>query len=106
MRYIEANPLRAKLVKRAGDWPWSSLAVRKGMEAPFELSEGPLMLPSNWDKLVNQPAPPDQLEGLKNSIKRGAPFGELTWKMKTASKMNLESTLRPRGRPKKCTGHL
>ena len=106
MRYIEANPLRAKLVKRAGDWPWSSLAVRKGMEAPFELSEGPLMLPSNWDKLVNQPAPPDQLEGLKNSIKRGAPFGELNWKMKTASKMNLESTLRPRGRPKKCTGHL
>ena len=36
MRYIEANPLRAELVKRVGDWPWSSLAVRNGAEAPFE----------------------------------------------------------------------
>ena len=106
MRYIEANPLRAELVKRASDWPWSSLAVRKGLEAPFELSEGPLKLPSNWDKLVNQIESPDQLDGLKNSINRGAPFGGTNWKTKTALRMNLESTLRPRGRPKKCTGHL
>ncbi len=106
MRYIEANPLRAELVKRAGDWPWSSLAVRKGLEAPFELSEGPLKLPSNWDKLVNQIESPEQLDGLKNSINRGAPFGGTNWKTKTALRMNLESTLRPRGRPKKCTGHL
>jgi len=106
MRYIEANPLRAKLVKRAGDWLWSSLAVRKGLEAPFELSEGPLKLPSNWEKLVNQIEPPAQLEGLKNSINRGTPFGEPNWKIKTALKMNLESTFRPKGRPKKCTGYL
>lgn len=105
MRYIEANPLRAELVKRAGDWPWSSLAVRKGLEAPFELSEGPLKLPSNWDKLVNHIKRPEQLDGLKNSINRGTPFGQPNWKMKTALRMNLESTLRPRGRPKKCTGH-
>src|SRR5271170_4299613 len=25
LRYVEANPLRAKLVKRAEQWPWSSL---------------------------------------------------------------------------------
>ena len=106
MRYIEANPLRAKLVKRAGDWHWSSLAVRQGLEVPFELSEGPLKLPVNWDKLVNQIEPDSQLDGLKNSINRGAPFGKTNWEIKTASRMNLESTLRPKGRPKKCTGHL
>ncbi len=106
MRYIEANPLRAKLVKRPSDWPWSSLAVRKGMEAPFKLSQGPLKLSSNWDKLVNQIDPPDRLNDLKKSIERGAPFGQPDWKIKTATKMNLQSTLRPKGRPKKCTGHL
>jgi len=106
MRYIEANPLRAELVKRAGDWPWSSLAVRKGMEAPFELSDGPLKLPYGWETMVDRIERPDRLGELKNSIKRGAPFGELDWKIETASRMNLESTLRPRGRPKKCTGHL
>jgi putative transposase len=105
MRYVEGNPLRAKLVKRAGDWAWSSLAVRNGTEAPFKLSKGPLKLPSNWDKLVNQIEPEDQLDGLKNSINRGAPFGGSNWIMTTALRMNLESTLRPRGRPKKCTGH-
>jgi len=102
MRYIEANPLRAVLVKRAGDWPWSSLAVRNGLEAPFDLSKGPLKLPSNWNKLVNKIDRPDQLDALENSINRGTPFGQPNWKMKTALRMNLESTLRPRGRPKKC----
>jgi hypothetical protein len=29
MRYVEANPLRAKLVTRAQDWPWSSLSEKR-----------------------------------------------------------------------------
>ena len=106
MRYIEANPLRTGLVKRPADWPWSSLAVRTGMQAPFQLSDGPLQLPSNWQSLVNRPQRPQRLDELTNSINRGAPFGDSNWKMITASKMNLEPTMRPRGRPKKCTGHL
>ena len=28
LRYVERNPLRAGLVGRAEDWPWSSLACR------------------------------------------------------------------------------
>ncbi len=106
MRYIEANPLRAGLVKRAGDWPWSSLAVRKGMEAPFELSEGPLKLPTDWESLVSRVQEPERLEELEVSLKRGSPLGQPDWKSKTAAKMKLESTMRPRGRPKKSTGHL
>ena len=34
LRYVEANPLRAKLVARAQEWPWSSLStmpVRHGL---------------------------------------------------------------------------
>lgn len=29
IRYVEQNPLRAKLVDRAEDWPWSSLYRRQ-----------------------------------------------------------------------------
>jgi hypothetical protein len=43
---------------------------------------------------------------LENSIKRATPFGEDRQKQLTAAKLKLESTLRPKGRPKKCTGHL
>ena len=64
MRYIEANPLRAKLVKHAGDWPWSSLALRKGLEAPIELSHGPVKLPANWEKLLNRLDKPQRMANL------------------------------------------
>jgi len=30
-RYVERNPVKADLVERAEDWPWSSAARRKGV---------------------------------------------------------------------------
>ena len=30
LRYIEANPVRAGLVRDAGRWAWSSYAIRQG----------------------------------------------------------------------------
>jgi putative transposase len=106
MRYIEANPLRAELVKNAADWPWSSFAVRDGRESLFKLSQGPTKLPSNWPKHVHRDIDRRRLETIKNSITRSSPLGDKDWTQTTAIKMNLESTLRQRGRPKKSTGHL
>ena len=34
-------------------------------------------------------------------IQRGRPFGEPRWMVKAADRMGLESSLRPRGRPRK-----
>ncbi len=106
MRYIESNPVRAEIVSRVEDWPWSSFAIREGYESPFSLSDGPVKLPSNWNQLVNEQIPEKELDDLANSIKRGAPLGDPQWAKVTALKMGLESSLRPRGRPRKCTGHL
>lgn len=33
-RYVELNPLRARMVKRAQDWAWSSYRVHTGLSAP------------------------------------------------------------------------
>jgi len=106
VRYVEANPLRAGVVKRVTDWPWSSFNVRQGAEALFELSEGPVELPKNWESLVNEVIDSRRLGGLENSLKRGTPFGNSNWQSTTAKLLKLESTMRPKGRPKKCTGHL
>jgi hypothetical protein len=38
-----------------------------------------------------------ELDNVRNCIKRGAPFGDDRWKQRTAEKLNLQSTLRPRG---------
>ena len=100
MRYVEANPLRAGIVKSASDWPWSSLAVRLGAESEINLSPGPKRLPKNWPQLVDLAIDQDHIDTIDNCIKRGSPYGSKQWTVAKAKELNLESTLRPRGRPK------
>lgn len=59
MRYVEANPLTAGLVKLAENWEWSSLHVRNKGDADKLLAEGPLPLPANWTEYVNETTPKD-----------------------------------------------
>lgn len=106
LRYIEANPLRATIVDRPSGYPWSSFAARKGLEKPFALSDGPVVLPTNWPQLVSRNMAVAVRDGISNSIRRGAPLGDPDWVKRTALKLNLESTTKPRGRPNKSTGHL
>ncbi len=42
-RYVERNALRANLVKRAEDWPWSSLAVWRMTPAQVERKHKPIL---------------------------------------------------------------
>jgi putative transposase len=100
MRYVESNPLRAKLVKRSGDWRWSSLAIRSGEDKFLKLSDGPMKLPRQWKSLVDRFAGLP-IEQIKTCIQRGRPFGDDDWTMKAANKLMLQASLRPRGRPKK-----
>ena len=106
LRYIEANPLRAKITDSPASYPWSSFAVRGGLAKQFALSNGPVALPVNWPQLVNRNIALAAQDKIKNSITRGAPLGDPAWSKRTAAKLNLESTVRPRGRPIKSTGHL
>jgi putative transposase len=106
LRYIEANPVRAGLVRHADQWGWSSFAVRQGRESAVTLSAGPVALPANWAALVRAVLSRREIEAIGNSIRRGAPFGEDDWIVTTATGLGLLSTLRPRGRPRKSTRHL
>jgi len=101
IRYVEANPLRAGIVKSASDWPWSSLAIRLGAESEINLSSGPKRLPADWPRLVNRAIDHDDIDTIQNCIKRGSPYGSKQWTTAKAKELNLQSTLRPRGRPKK-----
>jgi putative transposase len=103
LRYIEANPVRAGLVRDAGSWAWSSFAVRQGRESDVVLSDGPVDLPPNWARLVQAALSPAEMSGIGNSIRRGAPLGDAHWVATTATCLKLQSTLQPRGRPRKST---
>jgi REP-associated tyrosine transposase len=50
-RYVESNPLTACLVKRAEEWPYSSLGCPSGVGPT--LDAWPLPKPANWTELVN-----------------------------------------------------
>jgi putative transposase len=99
LRYVERNPLRANLVEDAAQWRWSSLWHRVGGNKNGLVDDGPVTLPSRWPQHVRKPQTEAELEALRRSVVRGAPFGEESWQTRTAKRLGLQSTLRARGRP-------
>jgi len=49
-RYVERNPLRAKMVERAADWQWCSLWRRCQGETSF-LHHWPMPIPDRWSAI-------------------------------------------------------
>ena len=102
LRYVERNALRANLVSRAEDWPWSSLSwVCGATEPPEWVSPSWLERPAGWLKHVNAAETAAELAAMRQSVCRGRPFGSDSWTNRIAVSLGLEHTLRPRGRPRK-----
>jgi putative transposase len=103
MRYVERNALRAKLCRRVEDWRWGSLwrRVAGTPEQRALLSDWPVPRPRHWLEHVNRPQTEAELNAIRTSVVRGQPLGSPAWAQQTAKDLGLESTLRPRGRPRK-----
>jgi len=105
LRYVEQNPLRAKLVKNLKDWRWGSYHRRNygtQQEKKF-LSSNSVEWPSTYMKEINKPFTDGQLKIIRTSVNRGKPLGNDSWVSRIIKKFKLESTDRRRGRPKKGT---
>jgi putative transposase len=101
VRYVEKNAQRAGLVARADQWRWCSLWRRVHGTAADRglLHRWPLPEPADWLRIVNRAQSEAELNAVHQAIRRGAPFGDLQWQVRTAKRLGLEWTLRPRGRP-------
>jgi putative transposase len=95
--YVESNPLRAGLVARAEDWPWSSLGAPYPTTTQL-VAESPVARPPDWLERVNRSLP--HLDILRTCIARGRPFGSVTWTARAAARHGLGYTMRSRGRPR------
>ena len=87
VRYVELNPVRAGLVKRARDWRWSSV---RGHLKGAHLGSGndPLLAPSdqikdfgNWAAYLNESArdtesEKDAIDQLRLHSRTGRPLGD------------------------------
>jgi putative transposase len=105
-RYVERSALNAGLVARAEDWPWGSLRQhgrgRKAADPRIPaLSPWPIERPRRWAARVNAALRPAEEEAMQRSLQRGQPLGTPEWQADTAARLGLESTFRPRGRPRK-----
>jgi putative transposase len=101
-RYVERNPVRPGLVKRAEDWRWGSLWRRQAgsPEQRALLADWPIPRPARWVERVNQPVTPKELAGVRRSLVKVCPFGDPIWTERMAAQLGLAHTLRDRGRPK------
>ena len=104
LRYVEGNPLRAKIVARAEMWQWCSLAKYRSTEAPpwlIAVNKWPVRRRDDWLRWVNRPQSQKEVEALHTCIKRGRPFGSDRRVFRTVKGLGLESTMRPRGRQRR-----
>ena len=108
LRYIEANPLRARIVRRAENYPWSSYlahGVGESSELVDSLVTYDALSPRasgrqrRWAEMVHRPLDESMIGAVRRSIETGLPYGDATWVKKLATKLDLNLTIRPRGRP-------
>ena len=102
VRFVESNPLRSKLVRKVEHWRWGSLVVWQARSHDLRplLSQWPIRRPPRWAKLVNASQNDAEVRQLKEHIRRNRPLGSERWMREIAKALNLEQSLRPRGRPK------
>jgi len=119
LKYVENNPVRAGLVARSEEWPWSSAGIwlKKGADprlmrafreegeptptqAPAWLEEGPVHRPQPWLRYVNAAVVEAELNQLRRSIVSELPFGTDTWVAEICERLGISSRLRPPGRPR------
>ena len=98
IKYVEANPLRARIVKDATHYKYSS-AYNRVNDIEDITDTPPIVLPKNWQDYINEKNEKIALDTIRNCVNRQAPLGDTDWQQQVAHEYGLESTLNPRGRP-------
>lgn len=103
LRYVERNPLTAKLVNKADEWKYGSVYRRYhgSSKARQLLAAWPVLEPKDYLSLLNQPLTPKEYEKIAHSKERGVPCGSDAYILEKVEKYSLQSTQREKGRPKK-----
>lgn len=103
VRYIERNPVRAGLVNRAWDWPWSSARSHVLSEPDPLLSDDNLpvgMLGSDYRSYLAE-QPEDETLLIRRETASGRPLGSSPFIARVESLTDRTLTRRRAGRPRK-----
>ena len=103
IRYVERNALRAKLVKKAENWRFSSLHWKFQNIKDSFLHKWPIVEPKDYLAFINTPMTNAELDEIRESVHKGKPYGKEDWVNQKIEEFNLKLTVRGRGRPKNGT---
>jgi putative transposase len=104
-RYIEQNPVRARLVRSPGDWLWSSARARMfaatgRLADSLPIEAPPVAFPDTWTDASDVELSATEMERLRESLATNAPFGDRGWAAEVASRIGWSPEKSPRGRPR------
>jgi len=75
-RYVELNPVRAKLVHRARDWPWSSAKAHLSGRDDRLVKVAPLLaMVGDWKAFLRSAIAEEELRDLREHGRTGRPLG-------------------------------
>ena len=111
MAYVERNPVRAKVVRRAWRYPWSSAAAHCGQKVAASSGGDVLDLdlpwwwahqtPEAWREVVAAGEDAADLATFRLGAARGRPLGSDSWLSKLERRVGRRLRPRPVGRPRK-----
>jgi len=103
VRYVERNPVRANIVKRAEDYKWSSAhAHAYGITDWFVDSGSPLIAAvADWAKWLSDDDTPGTLEPIRKATARDLPLADESFVLDLEAKLGRRLRPNKRGRKAK-----
>ena len=110
LRFVETAPVRAGLVQRAQDWPWSSAAHHVGTRRDslvttpasyWALGNTPFDREESWRGLLEDGLPVSSCLRVEEAAGKGWPLGSGAFLAELALKSARPVVARRRGRPRK-----
>lgn len=101
VRYIELNPVRAGLAKKAADWRWSSARAHlEGCEDGLVSLEPMFNRIEDWQAYLDVEATDKSVKKLHQHSRTGRPLGDAGFIKKIEGLLGLDLRPRAPGRPK------
>jgi putative transposase len=106
IRYVERNPVRAKILRKAENYARSSAAAHCGRRADPVLTKQQawcreLQRISNWSAWLAEGDAAETLEVLRRNTNKGLPAGSASFIRRLEKTAGRLLSYRPRGRPRK-----
>lgn len=105
VRYVERNPVRAGMKRRAELYPWSSAAAHcgnriDGLLNPDSSWSKQFLAAEDWSAWLAEGDESEEIQILRRNVEKGLPCGSASFVQKLGKRAGRGLEYRPQGRPK------